>query len=38
MKFANIIYTKRNDRLTIGDDMQLLAIENLYKYMGIINI
>ena len=35
MKFANIIYTKRNDRLTIGDDMQLLAIENLYKYMGI---
>lgn len=35
MKFANIIYNKRNDRLTIGDDMQLLGIENLYKYMGI---
>lgn len=35
MKFANIIYSKRNDRLTIGDDMQLLAIENLYNYMNI---
>lgn len=35
MKFANIKYTHRNERLTIGDDMQLLAIENLYKYMGI---
>lgn len=35
MKFANIIYNKRNDRFTIGDDMQLLGIENLYKYMGV---
>lgn len=34
MRFANI-YFDRNERLTIGDDMQLLAIENLYKYMGI---
>ena len=25
----------RKGRCTIGDDMQLLAIENLYKYMGI---
>lgn len=35
MKFANIKYTKRNKRLTVGDDMQLLAIENLYREMGI---
>lgn len=34
MKFANIIFD-RNERLTIGDDMQLLAIENLYNNMGI---
>lgn len=34
MKFANVIM-KRNGRCTIGDDIQLLAIENLYKYMGI---
>lgn len=34
MKFANIIM-KRTGRCTIGDDIQLLAIENLYKYMGI---
>lgn len=34
MKFANIIM-KREGRCTIGDDIQLLAIENLYKYMGI---
>ena len=25
----------RKGRITIGDDVQLLAIENLYKYMGI---
>lgn len=35
MKFANIIYSQRKDGLTIGDDMQLLGIENLYKYMNI---
>lgn len=34
MKFGNIIFD-RNDRLTIGDDIQLLAIQNLYKTMGI---
>ena len=34
MKFANIVMT-RNGRCTIGDDIQLLAIENLYRYMGI---
>lgn len=34
MRYANIIFD-RKERLTIGDDMQLLAIENLYKYMGI---
>lgn len=34
MKFANIVMTRKG-RCTIGDDMQLLAIENLYKYMGI---
>lgn len=34
MKFANVIFD-RNERLTIGDDMQLLAIENLYRYMGV---
>lgn len=35
MKFANIIYNKRNQRLTIGDDVQLLSVENLYHYMGV---
>ena len=35
MKFANIIYYRGNGRMTIGDDMQILAIENLYKEMGI---
>ncbi|WP_122642466.1 polysaccharide pyruvyl transferase family protein [Luxibacter massiliensis] len=35
MKFANIIFNKRGEELTIGDDLQLLAIENLYLYMGI---
>lgn len=34
MKYANIIFD-RNGRLTIGDDIQLIAIENLYKEMGI---
>ena len=34
MKFANIIFD-RNERLTIGDDIQLIAIEMLYKYMKI---
>lgn len=35
MKYARIVYTKRKDGLTIGDDMQLLGIDNLYRYMGI---
>lgn len=35
MKYGKLVYTKRNDGLTIGDDMQLLGIENLYNYMGI---
>lgn len=34
MKYANIIMTRKG-RITIGDDVQLLAIENLYRYMGI---
>lgn len=34
MKYANIIMTRKG-RITIGDDAQLLAIENLYRYMGI---
>lgn len=34
MKYGNLIYNRKG-RLTIGDDIQLLAIENLYKYMGI---
>lgn len=34
MKFANIIFD-RKERLTIGDDIQLLAIERLYKYMNV---
>lgn len=35
MKFANIVYKTRGNRITIGDDIQLLAIENMYQYMGI---
>lgn len=35
MKYGNIIYNKRNKRMNIGDDMQILAIENLFKNMGI---
>lgn len=35
MKYGNITYNKRNGRLNLGDDIQLLAIENLYKMMGI---
>lgn len=35
MKYANIVFNKRGEELTIGDDIQLLAIENLYNYMGI---
>jgi len=35
MRFGNIIYSKRNERLTIGDDIQILAIENLYKMLDI---
>jgi len=34
MKYANIIMN-REGRCTIGDDLQLLAIENLYSHMGI---
>ncbi len=34
MKFANIVMDRKG-RCTVGDDIQLLAIENLYKYMGI---
>ena len=35
MRYANIIYNKRNGRLNLGDDIQLLAIENLYRKLGI---
>ena len=35
MKYGNIIYSKRNGRLNLGDDIQLLAIENLYKMMNV---
>lgn len=34
MKFGNIIMDRKG-RCTVGDDIQLLAIEHLYKYMGI---
>lgn len=34
LKFGNIIFD-RKERLTIGDDIQLLAIENLYNHMGV---
>ena len=34
MKFANIIMTRKG-RCTVGDDIQLIAIEYLYKYMGV---
>lgn len=36
MKYANIIFDgNRKTSYNIGDDLQLVAIENLYKYMGI---
>lgn len=35
MKYGNIVYNKRNGRLNLGDDIQLLAIENLYNYMKV---
>lgn len=35
MKFANIVYKKRNERMNLGDDMQLLAVENFYRNMNI---
>lgn len=35
MRYGNIIYDKRNGRVNLGDDMQLIAIENLYRSMGI---
>lgn len=36
MKFANIFFDgNRKSSINIGDDLQLIAIENLYKKMGI---
>lgn len=35
MKFGNIIYNQRNERINLGDDIQLLAIENLFHIMNI---
>ena len=35
LKYENIIDNKRNERVNLGDDMQLLAVENLYRYMNI---
>lgn len=36
MKYANIIFDgNRKGSVNIGDDLQLVAIENLYKRMGI---
>ena len=35
MKFGNIIYKTRNKRINLGDDIQLVSIENLYAQMGI---
>lgn len=35
MRYGNIIYNKRNGRLNLGDDIQLLAIEHMYEQMGI---
>lgn len=37
MKYANIVYSTRSNRITLGDDMQLLAIEKMYSQMGIDN-
>ena len=34
MKFGNIILDRKG-RCTVGDDIQLLAIENLYRFMNI---
>lgn len=34
MRFANIIMDRKG-RCTVGDDIQLIAIENVYKHMGI---
>lgn len=35
MKYGNIAYSPRSNRLTIGDDMQLLAVQELYRQIGI---
>lgn len=36
MKYANLKYTKnRTGSVNIGDDMQIMAISNLYKQIGI---
>lgn len=35
MKFGNIIYDNRTDRVNLGDDMQLIAVENMYQKAGI---
>ena len=36
MKYANILFDgNRRSSVNIGDDMQLVAVENLYKEMGI---
>lgn len=34
MKYGNLVF-KREGRFTIGDDIQILAIEKLYEYMGV---
>lgn len=35
MRYANLKYGRRNGRINIGDDIQILAIENLYRHAGI---
>ena len=35
MRYGNLIYDKRNNRVNLGDDMQILSIENLYRTMGV---
>ena len=35
MKYGNIAYSPRSNRLTIGDDMQLLAVQELYRQIDI---
>lgn len=35
MRYGNLIYNKRNGRLNLGDDIQILAVENMYREMHV---